>query len=79
VDKIIGDVEKTGIDCRERRLISKLYMDRSVKVWLDQKVIKSVKELDKDDVCHHFYSTYILNKLPRKLLKVLDTSKYEGK
>jgi hypothetical protein len=28
------------------------------------------EELDKDAVCHHFYSTYIVNTLPRKLLKV---------
>jgi hypothetical protein len=25
------------------------------------------EELDKDAVCHHFYSTYIVNTLPRKL------------
>jgi hypothetical protein len=36
-------LKKTGIDWRERRLISKLYMDQSVKVWLDQGVTKSVK------------------------------------
>jgi hypothetical protein len=44
VDKINGDIlKKTGIDWREKRLISKLYMDQSVKVWLDQEVTKSVK------------------------------------
>jgi hypothetical protein len=32
------------------------------------------EELDKDAVCHHFYSTYIVNKLHRKLFKVLETS-----
>jgi hypothetical protein len=31
-----------GIDWRERRLISKLYMDQSVKVGLDQGETKSV-------------------------------------
>jgi hypothetical protein len=36
-------LKKTGIDWRERRLISKLYMDQSVKVCLDQGVTKSVK------------------------------------
>jgi hypothetical protein len=41
--KLMGILKKTGIDWHERRLISKLYMDRSVKVWLDQGLIKSVK------------------------------------
>jgi hypothetical protein len=36
-------LKKTGIDWRERRLISKLYMDQSVKVRPDQGVTKSVK------------------------------------
>jgi hypothetical protein len=36
-------LKKTGIDGRERRFISKLYMDQRVKVRLDQVVAKSVK------------------------------------
>jgi hypothetical protein len=36
-------LKKTGIDCRERRWFSKLYMDQSVKVWLDQGLTKSAK------------------------------------
>jgi hypothetical protein len=36
-------LKKTGIDWRERRLISKLYMDQRVKVRLDQVETKSVK------------------------------------
>ena len=36
-------LKKTGIDCRERRLISKLYTDQSVTVRLDQGGTKSVK------------------------------------
>jgi hypothetical protein len=36
-------LKKTGIDWCETRLISKLYMDQSVKVRLDQGVTKSVK------------------------------------
>jgi hypothetical protein len=36
-------LKKPGIDGCERRLISKLYMDRSVEVRLDQGVTKSVK------------------------------------
>jgi hypothetical protein len=41
--KLIEILKKTGIDWREIRLISKLYMAQSVKVWLDQGVTKSVK------------------------------------
>jgi hypothetical protein len=37
------------------------------------------EELDKDTVCHPFYSTYTANILRRKLLKSLETSKYEDK
>jgi hypothetical protein len=33
----------TGIDWRERRLISKLYMEQSVKIRLDQGEMRSVK------------------------------------
>jgi hypothetical protein len=36
-------LKKTGIDWRERRLISKLYVDQSVKILLDQGVTKNVK------------------------------------
>jgi hypothetical protein len=41
--KLMEMLKKTDIDRRERRLISKLHMDQSVKVQLDQGVIKSVK------------------------------------
>jgi retron-type reverse transcriptase len=41
--KLMEILKKTGIDWCERRLISKLYMDQSVKVWLDQGVTKNVK------------------------------------
>jgi hypothetical protein len=34
--KLMPILKKTGIDRRERRLISKLYMDQSVKERLDQ-------------------------------------------
>jgi hypothetical protein len=37
------EILSTGIDWRERRLMSKLYKDQSVKVGLDQGVTKSVK------------------------------------
>jgi hypothetical protein len=36
------------------------------------------EELHKDAVCHQFYSTYIVNMLPRKLLKVLGDFKVGG-
>jgi hypothetical protein len=41
--KLMEILKKTGIDWHERRLISKLYMDQSVKVQLNQGVTKSVK------------------------------------
>jgi hypothetical protein len=39
--QLMDILKKTGIDWRERRLISKLYMDQSVR--LDQGVSKGVK------------------------------------
>jgi hypothetical protein len=41
--KLMEILKKTGIDWRERRLISTLYMGQSVKVRLHQGVTKSVK------------------------------------
>jgi hypothetical protein len=41
--KLMKILKKTGTDWHERRLISKLYMDQRVKVWLDQEMTKSVK------------------------------------
>jgi hypothetical protein len=41
--KLMEIFKKTGIDWRERRLICKLYVDQSVKVWLDRGVTKRVK------------------------------------
>jgi retron-type reverse transcriptase len=41
--KLMKILKKTGIDWHERKLISKLYTNQSVKVWLYQGVIKSVK------------------------------------
>jgi hypothetical protein len=38
------------------------------------------EELDKDAVCHHFYSMYIVNTLPRKVLEtcgqIISTVRY---
>jgi hypothetical protein len=41
--KLMRILKKTGTDWRKRRLISKLYIDQSVKVQLNQGVTKSVK------------------------------------
>jgi hypothetical protein len=41
--KLMEIVKNTSIDWHEGRLISKLYMDQSVKVWLDQGVTKSIE------------------------------------
>jgi hypothetical protein len=75
-------LKEPGIDWCERRFISKLYMDYSVKVdWTKwrQDMWRLGEELDKDAVCHWFYSTYIANTLPRKLSKGLEISKLEDK
>jgi hypothetical protein len=75
--KLMQIVKGIGIDWRERRLMSRLYMDQSVKIRLDQEETRSVKigeELDKVAVCPRFCSTYTAITLPRKLLKGLETS-----
>jgi hypothetical protein len=41
--KLMQILQGTGIDWRERRLISKLYMEQSVKIRLDQGETRSVK------------------------------------
>jgi hypothetical protein len=41
--KLMQILKRTGIDCRERRLISKLYMDQRVKVLLDRGKTRSVQ------------------------------------
>ena len=75
-------LKKTGIDWRERRLITKLYMDQRVKVRLDRgetRIVQIGRKFDKDDVCHQFCSTCTANALPRKLWMGLETSTSEGK
>jgi len=67
----------TGIDWRERKLISKLHMDQRVKLRLDegrQEVCRLEEELDKGAVCHQFCSTCTVNALPRKLWMGLESS-----
>ena len=41
--KLMQILKRTGIDWRERRLISKLYMDQRVKVRLDREETRSTK------------------------------------
>jgi hypothetical protein len=41
--------------------------------------IKLEEELDKDALCHPFYSTYTARTLPRMFLKGLETSEKEKK
>ena len=42
-NKLMQILKRTGIDWRERRLISKLYMDQRVKVRLDREETRSTK------------------------------------
>jgi hypothetical protein len=61
-------LKATGIDWRERRLISKLYMDQKVKYdWTEgrQEVCRLEEEFDKDAVYHQFCSTCTANALDR--------------
>ena len=73
--KLMQILKRTGIDWRERRLISKLYD------WTEgrQEVCRLEEELDKDAVCHQFCSNCTANALPRKLWMGLGTSTSEGK
>jgi hypothetical protein len=76
--KLMQILKGIGTDWCERRLISKLYMEQSVKIRLDQREMRSVKigRGVKQGCClslilFNLYSEY----LPRKLLKGLETSK----
>ena len=40
--KLMQILKRTGIDCRERRLIGRLHMDQRVKVRLDRGETRSV-------------------------------------
>ena len=75
-------IKRIGIDWRERRLVSKLYMEQKVKYdWTEwrQEVYILEEEFDKDAVCHQFCSTCTANALPRKLWMGLEISTSEGK
>jgi len=68
-------LKRTGIDWRERRLVSKwirkLKYDR---IEGRQEVCRLEEELDKDAVCHQFCSTCKAIALPRKLWMGLEIS-----
>jgi len=75
--KLMQTLKETGTDWRERRMISKLYMDHLVKIWLDQEEPRSVqirREGRHWYVCHQLYSTYTACTLPRKVSEGLVTS-----
>ena len=69
--KLMQILKRIGIDWRERRMISKLYME--------QKGCRLEEEFDKDAVCHQLCLTCTANTLPRKLWMGLETSTSEGK
>jgi hypothetical protein len=72
--KLIQILQGADIDWPER-LVSKLYMDQSVNLSLDQAETKSLKF--GKGVRQAFYSTCSANNLPRNLLKGLKTSEQE--
>jgi hypothetical protein len=75
--KLMQIIEETDMDWRDRRLISKLYMDQSVKERLEKEETRSVRleeGLDNDVLRHRFCSTDTSYTLPTKLLKGLETS-----
>ena len=41
--KLMHTLKETGIDWREIRLVSKLYMDQNVKLWLEHGKTRSMK------------------------------------
>jgi hypothetical protein len=69
--KLMQILNKTGIDWHKRRLISKLYMDQSIKVQLEE----AEEGLGRSVVSHRFYSTYRASTLQRELFQHLETSK----
>jgi len=76
--KLVQILKATGTKCQERKFISKLYTDQSVKLKLDQYrqvECRLEEELDKDTVCHCFCSICRAKTLPIKLLKGMGASK----
>jgi hypothetical protein len=78
LDQINADPKGNLDRLARKKLISKLYMEQSVKIRLDQGLKRSVKigrGVRKVAVCRRFCSTCTASTLPRKLLKGLETSK----
>jgi len=68
LDQINVHPRETDIVWRQRRLINKLNINQCVKVRLDRGETASVKNgrgVDKEAVCHRYYSTCTVNSLPR--------------
>ena len=76
--KLMQIVKETGIDWRGRRLTSKLYVDQSVNVRLDQVDLMSVKTgkgVRQGCCLSLIILIYRATTLPGMLLNVLETSK----
>ena len=80
--KLMQILKRTGIDWRERRLISKLYMYQRVKVRLDRGETISVqfgRGVRQGCCLSIILFNFTTNSLPRKLWMGLETSRSEGK
>ena len=60
--------EDWSTNCTWIRVLKYDWTKRRQEVW------RLEKELDKDAVCHRFYTVWAVSTLPRKLLKGLDSS-----
>jgi hypothetical protein len=72
--KLIQILKETGIEWGERRLISKLYMDQSVKVRMDQRKTRSMKtgrvvrqECCLSPILFNLYSEYLTKEALERL------------
>jgi len=80
--KLMQILKISGIDWRERRFISKLYMDQRVKVRLDRGETRSVqigRGVRQGCCLSPTLFNFTANTLPRKLWIGLGTSTSEGK
>ena len=79
--KLMQILKGTGIDWRERRLISNLYMAQSIKVQLNRGETRSVKigRGVRQGYCSSPFLFNLYSECLTKLWKGLETSKWEGK